>query len=58
MPLMARQVPKGARTSKKRQLRKSNCQSTYIYIYLQPVGLRVLQFFLLVYVKKNKKIPH
>jgi hypothetical protein len=28
MPLMARQVPKGARTSKKRQLRKSNCQST------------------------------
>ncbi len=28
MPLMARQVPKGARTSKKRQLRKSNCRST------------------------------
>ncbi len=28
MPLMAGQVPKGARTSKKRQLRKSNCQST------------------------------
>ena len=28
MPLMARQVPKGARMSKKRQLRKSNCQST------------------------------
>ncbi len=28
MPLMARQVPKGARASKKRQLRKSNCRST------------------------------
>ena len=28
MPLMVRQTPKGARTSKKRQLRKSNCQST------------------------------
>ena len=28
MPLMARQVPKGARTSKKRQLRKSSCRST------------------------------
>ena len=28
MPLMARQMPKGARTSKKRQLRKSNCRST------------------------------
>ncbi len=28
MPLMARQVPKGARTSKERQLRKSSCRST------------------------------
>ena len=28
MPLMIRQAPKGARTSKKRQLRKSNCRST------------------------------
>ena len=28
MPLMARQVPKGARTSQKRQLRKSSCRST------------------------------
>ncbi len=28
MPLMARQAPKGARTSRRRQLRKSNCQST------------------------------
>ena len=28
MPLMARQVPKGARTSKRKQLRKSNCRST------------------------------
>jgi hypothetical protein len=28
MPLMARQVPKGARTSKRRQLRKSSCRST------------------------------
>ena len=28
MPLMARQVPKGARTSKRKQLRKSSCQST------------------------------
>ncbi len=28
MPLMARRVPKGARTSRKRQLRKSNCQNT------------------------------
>ncbi len=27
-PLMARQVPKGARTSKRRQLRKSSCRST------------------------------
>ena len=28
MPLMARQVPKGARTSKRRQLKKSSCRST------------------------------
>ncbi len=28
MPLMARQVHKGARTSKRRQLRKSSCRST------------------------------
>ncbi len=28
MPLMARQVPKRARTSKRKQLRKSNCRST------------------------------
>jgi hypothetical protein len=28
MPLMARQVPKGARTSKRKQLKKSNCQNT------------------------------
>ncbi len=28
MPLMTRQAPKGARTSRKRQLRKSNCRST------------------------------
>ena len=28
MPLMTRQAPKGARTSKRKQLRKSNCQST------------------------------
>ena len=28
MPLIDRQVPKGARTSKKGQLRKSNCRST------------------------------
>ncbi len=28
MPLMARQAPKGARTSRRKQLRKSNCQST------------------------------
>ena len=28
MPLMARQAPKGARTSRRRQLRKSNCRST------------------------------
>jgi hypothetical protein len=28
MPLMARQVPKGAKASKKRQLRKSSCRST------------------------------
>ncbi len=27
-PLMARQAPKGARTSKRKQLRKSNCRST------------------------------
>ena len=28
MPLMARQVPKGARTSKRKQLKKSNCRNT------------------------------
>jgi hypothetical protein len=28
IPLMARRAPKGARTSKREQLRKSNCQST------------------------------
>ena len=28
IPLMIRQAPKGARTSKRKQLRKSNCQST------------------------------
>ena len=28
MPLMTRQAPKGARTSKRRQLRKSSCRST------------------------------
>ncbi len=28
IPLVARQAPKGARTSKRRQLRKSNCRST------------------------------
>ncbi len=28
IPLMTRQAPKGARTSKRRQLRKSNCRST------------------------------
>ena len=28
MPLMARQVPKGARTSERRQLKKSSCRST------------------------------
>ncbi len=28
MPLMARQVPKGARTSKRRRLKKSSCRST------------------------------
>jgi hypothetical protein len=28
MPLMVRQAPKGARTSRRKQLRKSNCRST------------------------------
>ncbi len=28
LPLRVRQVPKGARTSKRKQLRKSNCQNT------------------------------
>jgi len=35
MPLTARQVPKGARTSRRKQLRKSNCQSTGVGVRAQ-----------------------